>query len=104
MATWALNFSPLTSLTISRAFSMGMPAWKVDDLADGPAGGVLDPPVVEGLQGDLPLDQLLFEDLLEALDLEVVVGDQGQLVLFQEDVRPAVLEVETVADLLEGRR
>ena len=98
-----LEFHLLDELDDLARFFDGNTCLESDDLADSPVGGVLDLSVGQRLEGDFPLDQLFLEDESQALEFEVVLRRERHLVFFENDVGPAVLEVETVPDLLDGR-
>ena len=86
-------------LLIFLAWSDEMPAFKRDVLAQRPLGGLLDLAVGDGLQGHLPADELLLEDLDERLAAVLGRGVQLDLVALQLEARAGVLEVEAGRDL-----
>jgi hypothetical protein len=78
------------------------PHAKPDHLADGPTGGGFRRAVIERLQGDTPLDHLVLEYVDDGLELEVVVGDDGDLLFLQVELDRALgsLEIVPLGDFL----
>src|SRR5581483_6738649 len=71
-----------------------------DDLPDGAAGGRFDFPELEGFDVHAALDRLALQDVDDVAHFQLVVGDEGNLLLVGFDARLAVTEIETIFDLL----
>ena len=83
----------------ARLLSLAMPLRSVIDLSHGAARGRLDFPELERLDVDAAPDRLALQDVDDVAHLELVVGDQRDLLSVRLDARLAVLEVEAVLDL-----
>ena len=92
------------SLTISLAFSPGMPCCRVIFWRTLLPDGRLQLVVIEGLERDAALDQLVRQDLLHRLELVLVGGGKLDdfVLAFELDLGVRVLQVEARADFLEA--
>src|ERR1051326_783025 len=76
------------------------PLHDLDVLPHRAARGLLDLAVVERLERDVALDELRLQDVLDAAQLSLVVGDEDDLVGGELDRALAALEVEALRELL----
>src|SRR5579863_6412710 len=78
------------------ALLLADPAAQGDRLAHGASRGRLDRAELERLDVDAAPHRLALKDVDDVLHLELVVGDQGDLLTVEFDARLRVLEVEAV--------
>ena len=102
MEACTLSLLSLIFLTMSRAFSIGMPCCRVISCLHRGTGGRDDLAVGQALQRHLALDQFGLQDVDDGLELELVLAVQQDLVvlLVELDGGVRILQVEALLDLL----
>ena len=101
MEACTFSLLSLIFLTMSRAFSIGIPCCSVISCLHRGAGGGNDLAVRQALQRHVALDQLGLQDVDHGFEFELVLAVQQDLVvlLVELDVGVRVLEVEALMDL-----